>query len=93
MELRFLRDTDKREIDFVVLQDSVPLLAVECKTGERSVNPAMYYYKERTEIPEWYQVYTRAPGIMRKRASGCCRLLFSVMYPMMSYNLKWSAKK
>jgi len=57
MELRFLRDTDKREVDFVVLQDSVPLLAVECKTGERSVNPAMYYYKERTEIPEWYQVH------------------------------------
>ncbi len=63
MELRFLRDTDKREIDFVVLQDSVPLLAVECKTGERSVNPAMYYYKERTEIPEWYQVTPGHQGL------------------------------
>jgi hypothetical protein len=31
MELRFLRDTDKREIDFVVIKDKKPLFAVECK--------------------------------------------------------------
>src|SRR3989344_4602966 len=33
-ELRFLRDTDKREVDFVVLKDKKPLFAVECKHGE-----------------------------------------------------------
>jgi len=31
MELRFLRDTDKREIDFVVLKENKPIFAVECK--------------------------------------------------------------
>jgi len=35
MELRFLRDTDKREVDFVVLKDGTPEFAVECKTGEK----------------------------------------------------------
>jgi len=34
MELRFLRDTDKREIDFVVMKDKKPSFAVECKAGE-----------------------------------------------------------
>jgi hypothetical protein len=29
MELRFLRDTDTREVDFVVLKDRKPLFAVE----------------------------------------------------------------
>ena len=57
MELRFLRDTDKREIDFVVLKESTPLFAVECKTGEKSINPALFYFKERTQIPEFYQVH------------------------------------
>jgi len=57
MELRFLRDTDKREIDFVVLQDRKPLFAVECKTGERGVNPAIPYFRERTGIPRFYQVH------------------------------------
>ena len=33
MELRFIRDTDRREVDFVVLRDGQPEFAVECKTG------------------------------------------------------------
>ncbi len=57
MELRFLRDTDKREIDFVVLKDRKPLFAVECKTGERGVNPAIPYFRQRAGISRFYQVH------------------------------------
>jgi len=57
MELRFLRDTDKREVDFVVLQNREPLFAVECKSGEKSVSPAIHYFAERTAIPHFYQVH------------------------------------
>jgi hypothetical protein len=57
MELTFLRDTDNREIDFVVLKDRMPLFAVECKTGERKINKAAYYFRERTEIPCFYQTH------------------------------------
>ncbi|MBT4762781.1 MAG: ATP-binding protein [Bdellovibrionaceae bacterium] len=57
MELRFLRDTDKREIDFVVLKNKKPIFAVECKTGEKSVSKNIYYFKQRTRIPMFYQVH------------------------------------
>ncbi len=57
MELRFLRDTDKREVDFVVLRNKKPLFAVECKHGEKSVSPHLFYFKERTNIPHFYQVH------------------------------------
>ncbi len=57
MELRYLRDTDGREVDFVVLQGGVPLFAVECKSGERSASPNAYYFRERTKIPKFYQVH------------------------------------
>jgi hypothetical protein len=57
MELRYLRDTDKREVDFVVMRDGAAEFAVECKTGERGVSPAAIYFKERTEIPAFYQVH------------------------------------
>ena len=30
MELRYLRDTDKREVDFVIVKDRKPAFAVEC---------------------------------------------------------------
>ncbi len=57
MELRFLRDIDKREVDFVVLQEGQPLFAVECKTGEKSKSSAALYFRERTKIPKFYQVH------------------------------------
>jgi hypothetical protein len=57
MELRFLRDTDKREVDFVVLRDRKPLFAVECKSGEKAVSPAIRYFAERTKIPRFFQVH------------------------------------
>lgn len=57
MELRFLRDTDKREIDFVVLKNKKPLFAVECKTGEKNLSPHINYFKARTNIPKFYQVH------------------------------------
>ncbi len=57
MELRFLRDTDRREIDFVVLKEKKPLFAVECKSGEKSLSPHIRYFAERTNIPAFYQVH------------------------------------
>ncbi len=57
MELRFLRDTDKREIDFVVLKGKKPLFAVECKMGERNLSPHISYFRDRTTIPKFYQVH------------------------------------
>lgn len=57
MELRFLRDIDGREIDFVILQSGKPKMAVECKTGERGPSPWALYFKNRVNIPEFYQVH------------------------------------
>ena len=60
MELRFIRDTDKREVDFVVLRDGAAEFAVECKSGEQSAGPACRYFRERAKIPRFYQVHMGA---------------------------------
>ena len=57
MELRFLRDIDRREVDFIVLEDGKPLFAVECKTGEKNINASSFYFMDRTEIPKFFQVH------------------------------------
>ena len=57
MELRYLRDTDKREVDFVVLKDRKPAFAVECKSGDKAIGPALRYFAERTPIPRFYQTH------------------------------------
>ena len=63
MELRFLRDTDKREVDFVVIKNKNPLFAVECKSGDQSLSPAISYFKKRTKIPYFYQVHLKTRDV------------------------------
>lgn len=57
MELCFLRDSEKREIDFIVSQNKKPLFAVECKTGEKTLSPHIAYFAKRSTIPKFYQVH------------------------------------
>jgi len=57
MELRYIRDHDKREIDFVVLKQRRPLFAVECKLGAKEPSPQLRYFAERLPIPAFYQVH------------------------------------
>ncbi len=57
MELRYLRDRDRREVDFVVLKNKRPLFAVECKTGEAAVGSGLRYFAARTPIPKFYQTH------------------------------------
>lgn len=57
MDLRFIRNFEGREIDFVVLKNKKPIWAVECKTGERRHSPHIEYFKNRLNIPRCYQVH------------------------------------
>ncbi len=57
MQLQFLRDSQKREIDFVVVRNRKPLFAVECKVGEAQLSPHISYFAERSSIPKFYQVH------------------------------------
>ena len=57
MELRYLRDKEGREIDFVVLKNGLPEFAVECKSQDTDMSKSIPYFAERTEIPKFYQVH------------------------------------
>lgn len=57
MELCYLRDKMKREVDFVILKNRQPVFAVECKSGDADPSRHIGYFAERTEIPVFYQVH------------------------------------
>lgn len=57
MELTFVRDAMRRELDFVVVRNGKPLFAVECKTGEQALGRNIAYFADRTCIPRFYQVH------------------------------------
>ena len=41
----------------MVIKNKKPMFAVECKQGEGSVSPNLFYFRERTNIPHFYQVH------------------------------------
>ena len=57
MELRYIRDTDKREVDFVVLKEGRPLFAVESQLKDSPISHAIGYFSERLPIPQFYAVH------------------------------------
>ena len=55
-ELYYLRDVDKREVDFLVTVKNKPWFAVEVKLNDTVLSPSLLYFRDRLEIPYVYQV-------------------------------------
>ncbi|MFC1869600.1 ATP-binding protein [Thermodesulfobacteriota bacterium] len=47
LELRYFRDIDKREVDFVITEDGKPIHFIECKKSYRGRTDALKYLKQR----------------------------------------------
>ena len=47
VELRYFRDIDKREVDFVITEDSKPVHFIECKNRDKTISRSLYYLKTR----------------------------------------------
>jgi predicted AAA+ superfamily ATPase len=56
LELRYFRDTDGREVDFVVVEGRQPKLLVECKWADTDVDRSLRYLKARFPETEAWQV-------------------------------------
>jgi predicted AAA+ superfamily ATPase len=56
VELRYFRDTDKREVDFVIVKEGQPHWFVECKTSDVSVSRSLLYLKRKYPKVKAYQL-------------------------------------
>ena len=56
MELRYFRDTDKREVDFCIMHDMKPEMFVECKWNDTSTSPHLHYLQKKFPAAQYYQV-------------------------------------
>lgn len=60
--LYFLRDKDKREVDFLVTKNSKPWFLVEVKSSNnQSISEHLYYFQELTQAPHAFQVVFNLP--------------------------------
>jgi hypothetical protein len=56
LELRYFRDTDGREVDFVVVEGRTPMLFVECKWSDTDVDRGVRYLKTRFPKASAWQI-------------------------------------
>ena len=56
LELRYFRDTDGREVDFVVTADTRPVRLVECKLSDDKIDRGLRYLKGRFPECEAWQI-------------------------------------
>ena len=55
-ELRYLRDKQKREVDFLVVRDRKPWFLVEVKIKETSLSPSLAYFQGQTKAEHAFEV-------------------------------------
>jgi predicted AAA+ superfamily ATPase len=62
-ELFYLRDKQKREVDFLVARDGAPWFLVEAKTSDRRLSPSLAYFQKQTQAPHAFQVVRDLPFV------------------------------
>lgn len=55
-QLRYFRDIDGREVDFVVLENGKPLQFIEAKWSDGDVSPGLKYLKARFAGVDAWQI-------------------------------------
>ena len=60
-ELRYLRDKQKREVDFLIVRDRKPWFLVEAKLSDAHLSASLAYYQQQTKAPHAFQVVLNLP--------------------------------
>jgi uncharacterized protein len=56
IELRYVRDREKREVDFLLLRAAKPWVLIEAKLGDLTPSASLSYYRERLRTAAAFQV-------------------------------------
>ena len=80
-ELRYLRDKQKREVDFLVVRDRKPWFLVEVKLSETSLSPSLAYFQGPTKAAHAFQVVTS----LTYQPADCFRVHRPVVVPAKTF--------
>lgn len=70
-DLRYVRDKEKREVDFVISRKQKPYVLVECKYSDMNISPHLNYFNERLKPEHAFQVVRNAgPNLFQKKSNG-----------------------
>ena len=59
IELRFNKDVEAREVDFILTEKNKPLMAIECKLGDSEISKSLQYFKMKFPEVDCFQVHLK----------------------------------
>jgi predicted AAA+ superfamily ATPase len=79
--LRYLRDKQKREVDFLVVKDRKPWFLVEVKMSDKALSPWLEYFQAQTNAPHAFQAVMNLPY----QPADCFRVHRPVVVPAKTF--------
>ena len=66
--LHYVRDREKREVDFVITRNRKPVALIEVKTSRQAPDPSLFYFKERLRVAHAIQLDTEVarPAVLKQ---------------------------
>jgi hypothetical protein len=59
MDLRYIRDRNKREVDFLITRDRKPWILIETKLGQTKTSKNLLHFANKLDVQHRYQVTTK----------------------------------
>jgi hypothetical protein len=69
--LHYLRDLEKREVDFLIADRNRPVCLIEAKFNDQTLARSLCHFQEKLKVPVAFQV-VHSPGVcfQRKTSTG-----------------------
>jgi len=69
LDLAYVRDKQKREVDFVITEKNQPKILIECKSSDTAISPHLLAFQASLNVPMAVQI-VRTPGQARRTTIG-----------------------
>ncbi len=77
INLNFVRDKEKREVDFVLSEGRRPFCLIECKAADETPSPSLVYFQKKLNVPVAVQLLHKSGVCKKMRANGATRWVIS----------------
>ncbi len=77
INLNFIRDKEKREVDFVLSVRGNPLCLIECKVSGKELAPSLVYFQEKLKAPVAVQLLHESGVCQKRHAQGMTQWIIS----------------
>jgi uncharacterized protein len=76
-QLNYVRDKEKREVDFVLSEKGKPFCLIECKKTEEALSPSLLYFQKQLQAPTVVQILHKSGICKKMRVDGLIQWIIS----------------